>query len=439
MRAKTFLADSETIMDSLPVSVRYARNFSDTGRVLCDATLTDFIRGSATKLSWLGLADIINEMKETAWTRDVVLRYLRMCDFLMIAPENVPVCLPPQYKLSREWVRNLYLSDFRGREDELQRELAAEVGDAVLKLDWTKGAAVRCKGNFLFNAMTGANQVLASVLTATSAPNEAAERVLWQLQSRGVRPKVVYVDDECCGAWPVIINRVWPACLVRLDSLHALMRLTSTTVSTQHPWHAEFCGKLSEAIFTYDQHVLERIQKALLREKRLQALTKSQKYKYVPRIIEDPGRIAKAIDDVINGFRNRVHNQMGVLLTTQTNAAWDNLRKHVLQGCLCDSPGIDVNIYGEGDSLQIGGQTFCSIRKLRGTSSLEGFHSHQKRWLGPLGTHSQEAGMALLTDGNLRWNRQRSKDDLVGGQSAPAVYAPGLHQEVQGLRQRLGE
>ena len=83
----------------------------------------------------------------------------------------------------------------------------------------------------------------------------------------------------------------------------------------------------------------------------------------------------------------------------------------------------------------IGGETFNSVRKQRGTSSLEGYHSHQKRWLGPLGTHAPEAGLALLTDGNLRWNRQRSNDSLSEREQIPAVFGPGLLQEVQRFKE----
>jgi len=82
------------------------------------------------------------------------------------------------------------------------------------------------------------------------------------------------------------------------------------------------------------------------------------------------------------------------------------------------------------------GEAFYPIRKQRGTSSLEGYHSHQKRWLGSLGTHAPEAGLALLTDGNLRWNRQRSNESLPEEEQTPPVFAPGLLQEAQHLQRR---
>ena len=67
-RGKSFAADSEEMMKVLPAHVRLAWNFSDTGRILSEASLTDFIRSSATKASWSSIADVIAEIKNTAWS-----------------------------------------------------------------------------------------------------------------------------------------------------------------------------------------------------------------------------------------------------------------------------------------------------------------------------------------------------------------------------------
>lgn len=431
IRAKTFLADSEAVMASFPAVVRSAWNFVDMGRVLCDAPLLDLVRSSATKSSWTAIAEIVNEMRATAWMRDVTLPYLHMCDWMGIQPTEFSAQLPKEHEVTSDWVRNLYMNDYHKRQPEVKHELEQETGDAILKLDWTKGAATRCKGKFLFNAISGAGKLLASEITATSCPGEV-EAVLWHLRGRGVWPKVVYVDDECCGAWAAMVNRIWPACCVCLDSLHALMRLTQTTACTQHPWHGKFCRMLSEALFKYDQQVLQCIRSALARNGRPKTITKNQKLKYVPRVIQNPHEIATAIDETINSFRERVHGEMGALLTAGTDTAWKSLRKHVLRGCLCDPPGIEINAYTTDEPLQIGDEIFYRVHKLRGTSSLEGFHGHQKRWLGPLGIHSREAGMALLADGHVRWNRR-----VINSKRAPTVYAHGLNQQSEALCQRL--
>jgi len=436
-RSKTFQSDSAAVLTRLPAAARSVWNFSDTGRILCDAPLTDLLRATATKSSWISITDAINEVKVTAWTRDVVLRYFQLCDLLHIAPDCIPG-FPARYKLSSDWARNAYLADFHRRAHEITQEMDTETGDAILKVDWTKSAAARCKANFMLNIMTGSNKILVSVLTATPAPHEA-EQALQELRRRGVTPRVVYVDDECCGAWPDIVSRVWPNCCVRLDALHALMRLTQTTASTQHPWHGKFCGMLSDALFTYDECVLERIHKAMARQRCGENLTRKQKCKYVPRSIQDARSIARDIEEVIAHFKHQTHCDMGPLVTASTDTAWENLRKHVIKGCLCDPPGVSLIGYDADDPLLIGGKTFPRIRTQRGTSALEGYHGHQKRWLGSLATHAPESGMALVADGNVRWNRQRSNEAFPEAERPASVFAPGLLQEARDLRRRLVE
>ena len=91
--------------------------------------------------------------------------------------------------------------------------------------------------------------------------------------------------------------------------------------------------------------------------------------------------------------------------------AWAGLRQHVLSGCLCDPIGVDMNAYGKG--VKVGGEWFRQIRTLRGASALEGFHNHQKQWLGCLARHAADAGSALLADGAVRWNRKRHRSSDV--------------------------
>ena len=89
--------------------------------------------------------------------------------------------------------------------------------------------------------------------------------------------------------------------------------------------------------------------------------------KYIPRMIADANKIEEAIDSVINSFANRRHEDMGPLLTPQTHAAWQNLRMHVRAGCLCDPPGVHLNIIDEQNDVTIGGEVFMPVKSLRGS------------------------------------------------------------------------
>ena len=108
----------------------------------------------------------------------------------------------------------------------------------------------------MINAMDSKRKILAFKLRCTSKPHEV-EAVLQDLRNRGVELQVVYVDDECCGAWSDIVHAMWPGCYVHVDPMHAMRRLTQTTTSPQHPWHSEFCGTLSNAFYTFDADFLQ--------------------------------------------------------------------------------------------------------------------------------------------------------------------------------------
>jgi len=401
---KYFLADDPEVLASLPKHVSSAWNFTDTGRIFCDAAVVDFIRAMATRASWSALADAINEMKSTAWLREVQLPYLHLCQYLGVRPAQETIAFPHELRLSSDWIRTAYVADAAARAPQTQRELLAEVGDDVFRADWTKDAASRCGGNYLFNIMDGRGFILLSELTSTCKPSETKARMV-ELFHRGSRPKVVYVDEECCGAWASTLHDIWPEVQIKLDAAHALRRVMQTTSCTQHPWHGQFCAMLAEAVYTEDLSEADRLRRAREREGYNGLVPKSVKAKFVPRHILDAPRIARGIQTVIDSFGQKAHPEAGPLLTAATQTAWANLKEHVLKGCLCDPAGFSVNSFS-GTTAAIGGERFEVIRVLRGTSPLEGFHTHQKQWLGTFGRHAAEAGKALLSDGAARWNRR---------------------------------
>jgi len=392
----------------------------------------------ATRTSWQGIADSMNELKANAWTKRAVVRYLRLCSTLGVKPSQTPALLPKCYQVTGDWVRNLFMKDAASRRGEIERELKRESGDDVLVLDWTRGVASRCDGHALLNAMDSGRRLLLSRLTATCGPWEAQPAIA-ELAARGVRPKAVYVDDECCGAWKELLGSTWPDAAVRLDGMHAIMRLTQTVTCTQHPWHGEFCSKLSEAIYTHDPKEAARLRNAWLRDGLGSSVPNRTRNKYVPRVIIDPPGILARVEATMAHYARRAHGEKGPLFTEATHRAWANLKSHVERGCLCDPPDLhlhDVRLRG----MEIGGQLFFPVRTLRGASALEGFHAHQKAWLGPLAHHCKESGQALLAEGAARWNRKRRQE--AGEEHAlPTVFAEGLlhtadalHLELTGCR-----
>ena len=433
---KMLLADAPEVMALLPSQTTDMWDLVDTGRTICDASVADLVRAMATRTSWAAIADTINEIKATTWVKSITLRYLQLCDMLKIRPERTPSTLPTKYGVHDKWLREVFVSDAEKRYQEVARELGGEKGDDMIMLDWTEDAAKRCGGNFLFNVMSGAGKVLLYKVTVTAGPTEV-EPLMWDLKRRGVQPKVAYVDDGCCGIWKSLLGGVWPGISVRLDGMHAIKRLTQTTTSTRHPWHNAFCRQLSEAFYTYHSGELHRLTQAWACDGRGGSVPTNVKNKYVPKVVSEAQRIISAVTDLITDFQGRAHKDMGELLTPDTQGAWLNLKGHVEYGCLSDPTGMHMFMYKEEEPLTVGGERFRAIRARRGTSALEGFHTHQKQWLGVLAHHSVGAGMALLTEGALRWNRKRSNEAITDALPLPTVFANGILQAADNLYRRL--
>ena len=107
------------------------------------------------------------------------------------------------------------------------------------------------------------------------------------------------------------------------------------------------------------------------------------------------------------------------------NGNIEAVKQHIAAGCLCDPHGVELNWFG--DEKVIDGVRLPIVCKARGASALEGFHTHQKAWLGPLARHTSDVGEALLADGALRWNRHSVRRRAVKHAS---LYAPGMRQEL---------
>ena len=405
-RQKTFQADNPDVMAAFPVTVRALWPLATNGRILCHSSVVDFVRALATQTSWAGIAEALNEIEEKAQLAEGMLSLSLPC-----TSSNIHSSTPSKQHaagncLSADWVRNIYLMDWERRQNAVSGELASEVGDDVLAMDWTLDAAARCNASYLFNVMDGKQHILFSALMDSCSPHDAAPHLMHLLR-RGVRPKIVYVDCECCGLWKTIVRDIWPEATVKLDGMHAIRRLTQTVTSTQHPWHRLFCKELSAVVYTYDQAVLSKLSAARRREGLSQLLPNHVKNKFVPRRIMEADDIAAAIERVVREFAG-THPIAGAYHTPATEDALRNLLPHVKRGCLCDPPNVALTTPGKW--VSIGGERFQSIQTKRGASALEGFHAHQKRWLGCLACHATEAGSALLADGAWCWNRKRRRD-----------------------------
>ena len=75
-------------------------------------------------------------------------------------------------------------------------------------------------------------------------------------------------------------------------------------------------------------------------------------------------------------------------------------------------------------------QVCTTGRTRRGASALEGFHAHQKSWLGKHSTHTCMHGLALVADGTVRWNASREKHISVRNATLPASSNRSLKRGI---------
>ena len=411
---KFFQADATEVLANLPSAIRSQWHFIKAGRALYDVAVADLIRSMATKSSWSALAVAINEIMSAAWAREVQTPYFHLCRAMGVEPMCTQSACPMELQVTDKDVKNLYMTDFSIRHSCMQADFVKEVGDDVLRLDWSSSVATRCGGKHLLYICDGKGRVLVSKLTPTAKPH-SAKALIDELHRRGVRPKVAYVDDECCGAWLPVLQTAWPDIHVRLDVMHAIARLTQTTASTHHPCHGRFCTMLSKAIHQPDEDMLQRLVVAWRREHGSNQIPKGIERKIVPRSIRTPSAIERNIDAILADQSLNSHIY-GPLLTGATQKSWSNLRGHVMKGCLSDPT--NMKVAEAGHMVTIGGDCFRVFQSLRGTSPVEGLHAHQKQWLGTFAQHTVDVGEALLRDGAERWN-------LAKSERTPSVHSAG--------------
>jgi hypothetical protein len=420
-----FLASDADVIHMLPdyVKTTWTLHRNRAGR-LCDDMVVNLIRALATRSTWAKIAAVLNELRAT-YAAKLNNKFITLCAALGLQ-SSLPLHVDEAFAMAivdRKWVADVYENDFVARDRDIASELLAEKPGDILAIDWTRDAGVRCQGKWMFNVTAADGKVLRSVITKTTAPLEV-EPVLRDLYSCGARPKIIYVDCECCGAWKPIIEQLWPGVDIVLDSFHAIRRLTQTTSSTKHPWHARFCKRLSEAVFAEDEELSSRFRKALKRTKLSRKASTRLKAECVTRRVKDKNEIEASIENAIAEFRSQVHETFGPLLTPKTLSAWSSLKLHVRNGCLRDPPGVELYAT-QGKPVVVGGETFNKFKSKRGSSALEGFHSIQKSWLGQQ-VHSRKRGLALVADGTIRHNRKRRNHLTSDLQQTPPVYTAGL-------------
>ena len=97
---KKFQADSPGTLTALPTYANSLWNLNNSGKILCEASIVDFIRALATRTSWSGIAEAINELKSTAWDRDVISKVFSLCKHFGVRYTGNDASFPVEYSLN---------------------------------------------------------------------------------------------------------------------------------------------------------------------------------------------------------------------------------------------------------------------------------------------------------------------------------------------------
>jgi len=307
-----------------------------------------------------------------------------------------------------EYLANCYVNDFQNRE-QWMRLLRQQVYGLLLRSDHTfyitKKVFVDNHRAFhsLFEVMNEYEEIITSVMLQGTGFAEL--RVAMQkLHARfetfkpNAKPKYWYVDDDACEAG--VILEYFKEVHIILDAFHLMKRYGDSTVGSQHPAHSEFLSKLSAAIFTTNRIDLHQLRDTLgiqgADDAVFQSVTKAQLRRFCRRDMNPKVTLIDNLNLIFKHFQELAGDEP--LFTQKTHDVHAATIEHINAGRFFDPT--DLPLYAEKTVLKNGLRVW---RCMRGTSQLEGFHGHLRRWL-RAGIMSPVLLHALLQDAIAQWN-----------------------------------
>jgi len=222
---------------------------------------------------------------------------------------------------------------------------------------------------------------------------------------------------------------------VKLDLFHCDKRITDT-LSKSHGAFGEFCAELRDSLLYVSPEEVESVKQGLCNQgwsrDRVDKYYREQKKSFLRRcirVILPPARLEPVLEATFAAYRDRRDSKTGQpLFNEKTEAAVANMLKHVRKGCLSD--GEDVDLY-----FLVGRDGHATLRCVRGTSALEGYHKALRRLLG-CGHRSPETMHWAVTEFNRRWNLNAMARSR--GLPPPFQYELEDMLQIASLSQRFG-
>ncbi len=324
--------------------------------------------------------------------------------------------LPSHYIPCRPHLTLLFIRDYLDNKPYIMRELRTVLSSLSLAVDHQRKVIKRTLGGGVvghgrqtfticgdFGLVCG---VYAVPDTSFNWGRQAMAEIVERHESAGVElPRSLYMDCSCCNGKPGFRRlplqppstsalALWRSKFtIKLDVMHLMLRI-GREMNAEHPRRKKFLVDLSRAIFF--QH--EGDYQSLMEAKKAAGLdgppTRTERVKFIRRIVGDPDSVADRMMLVLQGHRE-LDNQCRIqaeaagmkisdlsvadvaypLITKRVIEVFKLQLIHVRNGCISDEmdhlPYVRVgtiNFHSTSHQLE-------HYRSLRGTSKLEAVHS----------------------------------------------------------------
>ncbi|KAF1374347.1 hypothetical protein PFLUV_G00228130 [Perca fluviatilis] len=447
-----YLSTSQTVRNQLDLPHQNMFRLILTRKYACDIrVIRDRTLGNSP-------ARLVKQLKENhgeEWLNRLA-HYFGECADFVDRPSLFPVvCQEPPEPIdvpTSRWLLSVYGRDILSRLDHIKASITSTFG-SILKMDSTKQItkklAGHAKGTGLWVTSIGneVGQIVTSVVTVQEGPglDRMVAGVMERYRQAAIAPPVLlYVDCGCCiseGSSKLQTRfGEWPDLHIRLDIWHFMRRLAVGCTTDAHPLYPTFMGCLSACIFEWDAgdlSLLRRAKKEQLRQEGVPALsdpavdariTKNELSQYCRRRTRGEEATISLIERLLQelgGANGR--DLMGVPLLDQVRIEhiWRVQQRHVK--CIQDLPG--VHLYTETGTVKKGGVVLTRYRCARGSTSLESFHCHLKRFIP--GTSANALNFQLyLLEGLNRWNQDRGTAAVTSRPSSLLTYSGDVTQCV---------
>ena len=208
-------------------------------------------------------------------------------------------------------------------------------------------------------------------------------------------PCLLYVDHNCCGkVTSQMFWSGWPDITIQQDIWHFMRGIAAGVNTVSHQLYSVFMGRLSQAIFAWDQSDLEMPKETKHTEMQAEAILHPTDSAILKRlghremslhcrcVTRGVAETTQLIEHLIATFSGDLGSDtLGIPLldSTRSPQIWEEQKKKRHVACIQDPPG--RSLYTVTGSVCKVGKELIAYWCSRGSTSLEPFHLQLNRFI----------------------------------------------------------